>query len=312
MRYVIFTLLAATACAQSSDSPNESTPEGERVCTLIGCESGLDVRVEGIGNESFTVRAEGDGRTESATCRRDQGCSGTVFLRDFTAATATISVSHGTGTFTHTVRPDYGTLQPNGPDCPPTCTRAQVIVSPTSGDAGEGAPSRPADRPATITDTLRIEGMAEPVRLSLVRSPASFPLPFSTYVPADLRGEFASSGEGDAYRIVWREGNRVNRGARIQLTVLPAGTSRSEAARAARTVAETGGGEVSVLADPDPWAIEAFRYRRPGDAQRRIVGWVQLGERDGRYYHWSAQYPAEMGDGMGPRIAAVLKHLRWE
>src|SRR5690606_4159180 len=76
---------------------------------------------------------------------------------------------------------------------------------PPASPAGAAKPGASADtagataaRPQTRVDTLYLEGMPEPVELTLVRSPAGFPLPFSTYATDDFIVEPAGSDvQGD-------------------------------------------------------------------------------------------------------------------
>lgn len=178
---------------------------------------------------------------------------------------------------------------------------------------GEAAnPGAGGARPDSIVDTLMVEGMPEPMVLRRVEASAPFPLPFSTYVPASMTAETASSGEGDALRITMAEPTDFTREAAIVVHVHPEGTTREQAVDAARETASAGGAEVEPLERPHAYALASFRFRRPGDPRSRVVGWVEVGEREGRFFRVMVAYPAEMGDGMSPRVGAVLREWRWQ
>lgn len=124
MRWVGFVVLAGLIAACSS------SPAPQRACTLIGCESGLEVRLDAPPSGAYRVEASAPGDTAPRvqTCDPATACNGRVFFRDFTPDSATIRVVTATDTLTRAVRPTYQTQQPNGPDCPPTCRRAAVRI----------------------------------------------------------------------------------------------------------------------------------------------------------------------------------------
>lgn len=163
----------------------------------------------------------------------------------------------------------------------------------------------PTSRPETLQDTLVLEGMPEPVTLRLYRSPPGFPLPFGTYLPADLVAEPASSGGRDAVHFYANFGGQRNDAARVEMAVYPEGTTE-EGARSALASA-TGGSLVAEGERRYPWALA--EYAAPTG---QVVSRGMLGRHDGRFFHVLVRYPAEFGDGFGPRAAMVLKHWQWE
>ena len=61
-------------------------------------------------------------------CGVDVDCSSGVFFSDLRVDAVEIRVENERGvTFTE-VQPTYEETEPNGPDCPPTCYRAEVTV----------------------------------------------------------------------------------------------------------------------------------------------------------------------------------------
>lgn len=189
------------------------------------------------------------------------------------------------------------------------------------GTKGNGAPPGPAvaERPATRTDTIYLEGMAEPMSLELFRTPDGFPLQFSAYVPEDMEVELLRDEEA-AVQFVAAFGGQRNPEAFVHVFVHPAGTDPQAAVGTMRSFGASRGIPVSMgiepLPEPEgtrrmPWADRAFSFRYQGDAGW-IVGSMGLGSHDGRLFHVITHYPQEYGDGFGPRAAKILETWRWE
>ncbi len=102
---------------------------GPTACTLIGC-TGLVVEVTGAPSQTpvTVVVTAPDGSSRSSTCTSTSGTCPASFP-DFTPATITIRVSAGTQTTEVTRQPTYEVTRPNGPECPPECRNARVIVA---------------------------------------------------------------------------------------------------------------------------------------------------------------------------------------
>ena len=101
---------------------------GPTACTLIGC-TGLVVEVTGAPAQTpVTVAVTApDGSTRSTTCTSATGTC-PVSFPDFTPASVTIRVLTGTQATEVTRQPIYEVTRPNGPECPPECRNARVIV----------------------------------------------------------------------------------------------------------------------------------------------------------------------------------------
>lgn len=182
---------------------------------------------------------------------------------------------------------------------------------------GARADSQTADRPGTRTDTIRIEGMAEPMELRLFRTPDGFPLPFSAYVPADMAAS-ADPEEGTAHFTAEFGGMR-NEDAFIHVFVFPPGTPLQEAVALARgyeashgVPADRGIEPVAEpLSHPDTgWAVEAYRFLYQSEREW-LAGTIGVGQRGDRFYMIVRHYPQEYGDGFGPRAAVLLDSWRW-
>ncbi len=118
---VTLLLLATTFC-------NDATHP--KVCTEIGCESGVEVLVFPQPAGSFRVEVFPLGSPASYVrdCETAADCN-QIFFADFTPDYVNVRVTTTTDTvFLEAVRLDYAEFQPNGPGCPPVCRTASVTV----------------------------------------------------------------------------------------------------------------------------------------------------------------------------------------
>jgi hypothetical protein len=107
----------------------------EHVCTLVGCESSLNVHLEGAMPDTFTVTAKVPERPDSVIqcpqewgdCR-DEEWNGLVWFFGLVVPEVTIEVAWDSFAVTQTFQPEYGVVRPNGPDCPPECRVAGVTL----------------------------------------------------------------------------------------------------------------------------------------------------------------------------------------
>lgn len=100
-----------------------------RVCTQIGCDSGLAVTLASPPATPFLVEAFvfPGGSRQAKTCNATP-CN--VFFQNFTPATVRIDVIAGTDTVTRDFTPAYALSRPNGPQCDPECRNATVTFVP--------------------------------------------------------------------------------------------------------------------------------------------------------------------------------------
>lgn len=116
------------ACAPAASAPQADPAPAPRICTKIGCESGLAVVIEGTPQGSYRVEARAAGETARVhECASPEGCT-QVFFADFLPAEVTVEVIAGDQRSTRTLRPVVESVEPNGPGCPPTCRQARVTV----------------------------------------------------------------------------------------------------------------------------------------------------------------------------------------
>jgi len=179
------------------------------------------------------------------------------------------------------------------------CADAPADAPATPEPAPEATPPE-AERPATDTATITVEGEPMELAVRLVRFD-DIALPFSTTLPEDWASDWTASGEGEA--VVFTMGEPPLQGV-VQLFI-PSEANRVGLADMARSVAESRG-EVSPLEHPGPWATDGLAFSGNGE-----VGSVRVGSHAGVPFYVVEAYPAEMGDGFGPRAALVLERLRW-
>ncbi len=204
----------------------------------------------------------------------------------------------------------------------PPATRGDGGTEATA-PAGSRARSAATERPPDRTDTLRIEGMAEPLRVHLYRPPPEAPIAFTTYIPADMIVTGAASGAGYEVGVVADFAGKPEPRARLVVVFLPAGSDadaraafRADVARLRGAGAAEAGATYagsSAGADPArlPWALEARRIDRDCPGARCMLGLAALASHAGRFFEVIWQYPAEYADGMAPRIDLMLREWRW-
>lgn len=170
-------------------------------------------------------------------------------------------------------------------------------------------------RPPVLRDSIGIEGMVQPERLTLVKSPAGFRPPFSTYLPSQMRAEFSVNDSAPSVRFVAEFGGQRNPDAYLQVKLYPRGSAELVPRTAIDVylrgrdprqdnVQESGGW---------PWTIAAYDFQYGGSAAASgFMGTIGLARHGNRYLHVLAHYPADYGDGIGPRIERILREWRWE
>ena len=118
-------LSAMLALASSCSLP------GTEACTLIGCENGLAVQLEGAPAGPWTISVSSQGTTFGKDCAAGGNCGGMMFFPNFTPALVSVTVTRGANSVTyHNLSPTPKTVQPNGPRCAPTCSQPSVTVQP--------------------------------------------------------------------------------------------------------------------------------------------------------------------------------------
>lgn len=180
------------------------------------------------------------------------------------------------------------------------------MVLPPADTTHERAPSADPQREEQVEGFITIEGMREPMTFRLFRSPDTFPLPFETYVPADMEAEAMVNGEGAAIAFRPTFGGDAAGRAVLSITIPAGQPTAAEAQRLVRNLAGGMGETEEVSGGGYSWALEQRRFAGEG-----LVGSVALGRHDGTYFYVVTAYPVEMGDGFGPRVARILGEWKW-
>ena len=118
---VLLAGLVITSCA-SNTGP-------ERACTLIGCDNGVEVQVvHSLGQPfSVTVRNTLGDPMYSFICQPGQPCR--AFIAGQTPQDVRVTVNAPQGEVSKTFKPEYKISKPNGPDCPPDCKQATIVMN---------------------------------------------------------------------------------------------------------------------------------------------------------------------------------------
>jgi hypothetical protein len=171
----------------------------------------------------------------------------------------------------------------------------------------------PADRPSEQRRAIEIEGMPEEIRVALYRTPADFPIPFSTYVPAEMIAETVSSGEGDGVHFVANFGGHRNDAAAVRLVAAREGATEDEVVATLHALAAGLGTQlVEERESRFAWSIRELRNVAPASQSAAAAeGLMALGRRGDRLFVLAMHHPAEYGDGFGPRAGVILDEWRW-
>jgi hypothetical protein len=133
MRTLTFLALLLSAVALSSCQG----VFGPRTCTLIGCNSGLEVVLEAPPTVPFRIEVEVPGQADRKVfqCPDPSRCEDRAIFSDFTPERVRIHVVTAAGTESYEVRPSYAEHRPNGSGCPPLCRTARVVLPPSPPSA---------------------------------------------------------------------------------------------------------------------------------------------------------------------------------
>jgi hypothetical protein len=181
----------------------------------------------------------------------------------------------------------------------------------------EAAPLPPGsvpERPASIRDTIEIEGMPESTTARLFRAPDGWGLPFSTYIPAGIEVAPETDADSGGIRFAAAFTGRADPNAYMHVYVYPRGATGIVARQGALEFLRSRFlvGDEARPAPAPPWAHEAYAMSYSGDGGVPYTGSVVVASHRGRYFHVVRHYPAEYGDGLEPRFRRILERWRWE
>lgn len=157
-----------------------------------------------------------------------------------------------------------------------------------------------ATRPERLSAQVAVEGMPQVLPLYLYRPPQGFPLEFSTYRPAELQP--VATPDARRLRLSAAFGGRANPRAGLEIVALAGLDAGAARARVAALAARLDAAPVNPR---QAWAVAEYRL---GGGR---AGFLALAVHEGKWFYVLADYPAEFGDGMAPRIALILEHWRW-
>lgn len=153
------------------------------------------------------------------------------------------------------------------------------------------------------------------VTLHPYHSPAGFPLPFHTALPASFRPGADLRGPGAAVQLTWSPGGERRDSAFVYLRVMEEGTREDRAREIMRTAAERPRvpGDRTELQPRrvHPWAVVEYPIRGVGTSGVPVQGWVALGERGGRWFYVIAQAPVDAWPRFSLRAELILREWRW-
>ena len=113
------TCVAAVAACGGSTDP--------QACTLIGCDSGIEVILEQPPAAPYRVEAYTSSQQQRHIYRCEpSSCPPRIMFSGLTADRVIIEVISEAGTRRHDVAPGYTESRPNGPGCDPLCRNAIV------------------------------------------------------------------------------------------------------------------------------------------------------------------------------------------
>lgn len=125
----VFLLLLLVAC-----TPAQPTA---RACTEIGCSNELRIIIDGPLPPTYTIELAAPGiETITLTCAKGQSSEASIhecrpdgaIFRDLAPDDVTVTFTWQGGIVSDTLHPSYAAVQPNGPDCPPTCRQGTATL----------------------------------------------------------------------------------------------------------------------------------------------------------------------------------------
>ena len=164
---------------------------------------------------------------------------------------------------------------------------------------------------STKTDIVSIEGEKTQVTLKLY-SPASGV--FTTYYPEkDFIAQSRTLGEETGTQFIYNIGGRQNKEVFVALFFPTKATTLEQLKQDAQQRGLIQPNQWQVVTRttevPYSWAKEKIVYKKRASSQN-LGGEVYVGEASGKAFYVVTHYPAEYGDGFGPRADLILKNLQ--
>lgn len=198
---------------------------------------------------------------------------------------------------------------------------AGVCLMLACGDDG-GRRGNAAGAPQERVDSVEIAGRYEQLTLARFEAPSSFPLEFSTYVPAGFVSKLHPADEdGAALQFTPETGPTASEDVFLHVFVYP----QQMAASTARTLAQSylisrgipgeTGNEPAPEGPPTLPRYAFAEIQEDFSYQGTDSGWREgvllLGQRDDRVFHIIIHYPAALEATFLPRARLILEHWTW-
>ncbi|HSJ24492.1 MAG TPA: hypothetical protein VK929_07495 [Longimicrobiales bacterium] len=201
-----------------------------------------------------------------------------------------------------------------------------LLAACESQPAPEAEPPAPMAPPRaqTLADTLMVEGMPQPTTATLLSTPPGTPMPFSTYVPEGIATDFEGAADTVAVRFAAAFSPESDPNAYMHVRFYVPGTTVADARETlnaflvGRQPDDDPVGDqprdqpYEVMDTPPAWADEGYSIMYVGEGNVYYSAVLILASRGGRVFHVLTHYPAEYGDGLGPRFDFILRHWRWD
>jgi hypothetical protein len=178
-------------------------------------------------------------------------------------------------------------------------TGTSAAKSPT-GDNEAAGQHEESNLPKTKQGTINIEGSDQQMTFKLFEARAENSASFTTYYPEDMKAENAGSGEV-------RFTLNSNKDAYVSVVSLPGVKTEKEAEKAAENTNKA----IQPLNEKNQaWTLKEYNIDETKN-NTDYGGSVLIGKHGSGYFLVTYYFPVEAGDGMGPRIDAILKNSVW-
>ena len=200
---------------------------------------------------------------------------------------------------------------PNGTTTPTCSTSESSAATQTNPSARTAQNPTNSQKPSTKTDIISIEGEKTQVTLKLYDKASGV---FTTYYPEkDFIAQSRNLGEGTGTQFIYNVGGRPNQNVFVALFFPTKATTLEQLKQVAQQRGLIQANQWQVVTQtpevPYSWAKEKLVYKKRGSSQN-LGGEVYVGEANGKAFYAVTHYPAEYGDGFGPRANLILKNLQ--
>lgn len=222
------------------------------------------------------------------------------------------------GTSKNAINPESGSNSinnsaavPNGTTTPAGSTSESPTATQTNQSARTAQSTTNSQKPSTKTDIISIEGEKTQVTLKLYDKASGV---FTTYYPEkDFIAQSRSLGEGIGTQFIYNVGGHQNQNVFVALFFPTKATTLEQLKQVAQQRGLIQPNQWQVVTQttevPYSWAKEKIVYKKRASSHN-LGGEVYVGEANGKAFYVVTHYPAEYGDGFGPRANLILQNLQ--